>query len=214
MKKIAFALTTMTLSAAFSHSAVTLQFTQPFSTTGGVASNFANAAGVATNGLIWGVIIDVDATGFFTTYDPFTPTSDTTLILGSGGSATTNVLVTSNVNTANNAVSQEFSSGFVPENAGGDGGIGAVTNVAFGGANGVNQGDAFRLVWFDPSGSSAGFVHDGSFVIPADSSTADFSAVFRGADPIRPATGISIVPEPSTLLLSVVGVLALLRRKR
>jgi len=204
----------MAFSTALSYSAVTLQFNQPFSTTGGVASNFANASGVATNGMVWGIIIDTNGSGFQTTYDQFTPTAGSSMILGSGGVATTNLLVTSNVNTANNSSSFELSGAFVQENGGGDGGIGAVTNIAFGGSDGVTQGDAFRLVWFNPSGNSAGFISNGSFVIPADGNTADVSAIFRGADPLRPATGITIVPEPSTLLLSALGALALLRRKR
>lgn len=198
----------------FSQAVVTLQFTQPFTTTGGVAHNFADSAGVATNGLVWGIIIDTNGSGFATTYDQFTPISGMTMTLNSDA-ISTNVLVTSNVNTANNSAFSELNSTtFTPENTGGDGGIGSVTSIALGGANGVTQGDSFRLVWFDPSGLSAGFLDDGSFVIPADGNATDFSAVFRGSDPIRSATGIMIVPEPSAALLGVLGALIMFRRSR
>lgn len=212
--KIISSIIALAASSLASHAAVTLQFSQPFSTTGGVASNFANAAGVATNGMVWGVIIDTTNSGFSSSYDLFTPTSGSIMTLSSGGMATTNVLVTSTLTTSNNVSSSEFSAGFALENPGGDGGISAVTNVPFAGIEGINTGDAFRLVWFDPSGSTAGFVSDASFLIQADGSTFDYSAIFRGSDPIRSATGISIVPEPSALLLSVFGFLALLRRRR
>ncbi|MEP2777609.1 MAG: PEP-CTERM sorting domain-containing protein [Luteolibacter sp.] len=193
---------------------VTLTFNSPFSQTGGVASGFANAASTPMNGLVWGVIVDTDNTGFYTSYDAFTPALNTVTVLGNMGFATTNVLITSQVGTTNLAGQFEFDGSFNQVNEGGDGGLSGVSDIAVDGTNGVNTGDKFRLVWFDPSGNSAGFIDDGSFILPADTSATDYSAIFRGPDAAKPATGIAIVPEPSTLLLSAFGALALLRRKR
>ncbi|MFD2257818.1 PEP-CTERM sorting domain-containing protein [Luteolibacter algae] len=193
---------------------VTLQFIQPFSTTGGVTSNFADASGVAMNGLYWGVIVDTNNTGFGTTYDKLTLSPSLVSTLSTGGTTGSNVLILSNTLTSNTSAFTEFSAQSVPQNPGGVGGIGSITTIELNGSNGVSTGDAFRIVWFDTSGNSAGFLDDSSFKIPTDSATFDYSAVFRGPDPVRAATGITMVPEPSALLLSALGVLGLLRRRR
>lgn len=200
--------------ASTSFATVTLTFNTPFSQTGGVAGGFADFDGNVSNGLIWGIIIDSDNTGFFTDYDPLMLQADTTTVLSRMGMSTTNVLITSDTVTSSLTGQFEFSATNVPENFGGDGGIGGISNIAVDGTNGVNTNDKFRLVWFDPTGNSGGFIDSASFLLPPDTNATDYSAIFRGPDSPKAATGITLVPEPSSLLLSLLGFAALLRRKR
>ncbi len=194
------------LTAIHASATVTINFNNPFA--GGVSSNLADTLGNVSNGLYWGVIVDTDSSGFLTSYDDFTLAQNTTLILGSGGAPTTNVLILADSFTTDTSA---FLEGDVVT-TGGNGGVTAITDTPL--ANGVTTGDAFRLVWFDPSGTEAGFLSDPSFLIPTDGASGDFDSPFVGTDPVRAATGITIVPEPSALLLSAFGVLGLLRRKR
>lgn len=195
------------VAAACSASAtVTLNFNNPFA--GGVSSNLADAAGTVSNGLFWGIIVDTDNTGFSTSYDPVIFAQDTTVILGSGGVMTTNVLLIADSFTSDTSL---FSEGDLVT-TGGDGGVTSIADTPLN--NGISTNDAFRLVWFDPSGNSAGFIDDASFLIPTDGASVEYDSPFLGDDPVRPAIGITIVPEPSALLLSAFGALALLRRKR
>ncbi|MFT3991126.1 MAG: hypothetical protein QM680_06915 [Luteolibacter sp.] len=80
--------------------------------------------------------------------------------------------------------------------------------------NGIQAQNAFLLVWFDPSGTSAGYIEDSSFTLPEDGALQDYDTVFLGEDPVLTATGITFVPEPSSTLLSLLGLLPLLRRRR
>jgi len=114
----------------------------------------------------------------------------------------------------------------------------SLTTVTYGAATGYNGatgtaptvagGQAFALIWFDrgialgsssTSGQKFGLATLGSnstpvFTLPSGTGdTADYSAAFAGADPLKTAN-FSLVPEPSTMLLTVIGGLALLRRKR
>ncbi len=164
-------LTSILLTSA--HGTVTLNFNSAF--VGGVSSNFADAAGTVTNGMFWGVIVDTDNTGFFTTYDPFIVSANSVTILGNNGSASTNVLITS-------ADLTQDTSGFAEGDfitSGGPGGITAVADAAL--ANGVSTGDVFRIVWFDPSNTQAGFLDDATFVIPADGAGVDYDSPFVGS---------------------------------
>lgn len=203
MKSI-FLLALLSLGAQAS---VTLSFNDPF--VGGVSSNLADASGTVSNDLYWGIIIDTAGGGFFSTYDSLTFTPGGHQSLSSEGITTGNVIVFSESLTQTTIF---FSEGdFLT--TGGDGGITSIDSLLY--ENGVAEGLAFRLVWFDSSGLSAGYIDDASFVLPADGDFATYDSVFVGPDEIRAATGITIVPEPSSAaLLSAVGVMALLRRRR
>ena len=68
---------------------VTFQFSLPFS--GGIASNLANASGVVTNGMRWGIIIDTAGNGFANAaanYDAYAPGVGTAGFLSVGGTVT------------------------------------------------------------------------------------------------------------------------------
>ena len=106
------------------------------------------------------------------------------------------------------------------------------------GINGLDQGDGYAFYWFPGStftgsgtevvGNEVGGVNSNTvdplsgtnpMVIPADgvntlSQGAADDLVLGGATPAANLTAVVLVPEPSTLLLSALGVLALLRRKR
>ncbi len=194
---------------------VSLIFNGPSSTQGGVTSNFADRAGTPTNGLIWGIIVDTDNNGFSPTYDLLALSTGQTSPLSINGASSGDVLVTSQFATLDTSGDTEFNSDFTQEiNPGGPGGLGSITSVVIGGPNMITPADTFRLVWFDPDQRSAGFIDDATFVIGADGSNLDYSNIFRGPDPIRPATGITLIPEPSTALLSVLGLGLLVRRRR
>jgi hypothetical protein len=108
--------------------------------------------------------------------------------------------------------------------AGAEGGPGTATSfsgLVLNSALGVNQGDAFGIIWFSrdvtpgsnflPS-SRYGFLAIAGLNLPAEGSNQVYTSLFVGADPVRPAN--LIVPEPSALLLSLLGVLPFLRRRR
>lgn len=181
-------------------------------------SGLANAAGVPSNGLYYGVIVDAAGDGFFGNYSDVSYALGQTYILNSSVTslATDDVLVIAQYQTFDNGA--------------GDGGVYDVgpfdllTGLTGGAA--INTGDAFRLVWI--SGTSVGTLADASFTIPADGALQDYTAPFVGTDPVRTAgfsysgtgaqtTGPGFVigiPEPSAALLGAVGALGLLRRRR
>ncbi len=76
----------------------------------------------------------------------------------------------------------------------------------------------YKIIWFE--GKSAGEVVDATTtygltsttaVLPASNAAAPFPSDFHGANG---NSSIAVVPEPSSLLLSLLGFTALLRRKR
>lgn len=194
------------------YAAVTLQFSVPFSPGSGVANAFALASGIPSDGLFYGVIVDSGGDGFLATYDPVTfavgpANGNIGSLLGSGGIVTDDRLYFAQDLTSDNSLLTEgdFTT------TGGTGGISGLTLDLVGD---VAPGDSFAIVWFDPNGVDAGLLTDPSFIIPSDGAIVDNSAPFIGVDAIKPANTITLVPEPSTLLLSAIGVLGLLRRRR
>lgn len=181
-------------------------------------SGLANAAGVASNGLYYGVIIDAGGNGFTGSYLDIALALDTTYILNSSVTslATDDVLVTGGFQTFESSADGAGSIFTV-------GPFDLLTGLAGGAA--INTGDVFRLVWFD--GGKVGTLADASFTIPADGALQDYTAPFVGVDPVRTAglaysgtaaqstgAGFEIVPEPSSALLGALGALGLLRRRR
>lgn len=204
------------LMAGTSYGASTLQISNPFA--GSIASGFANAAGVPTNGMQWGIIVDTTGNGFSglgSSYDSMALGSTTNAFMSFGGLATDDYFVSSGSVTADSSAALE--SNFTQ--AGGNGTIG---NIAVNYLNGISQGDSFALIWFSSNsaadGARYGFLNIGQ-VMPADNLPAvDMSSPFAGADPARPASntfGAVAIPEPSRLILLGLGFAGLIwRRKR
>lgn len=221
MKKIILA-SLITSFCSFANATVTLTISNP--ATGVFNSLAPSSSATATNGLLWGIIVDADGDGFESgLYEGgWTVSSSLTgvAIPGSTGdlfflAAASNTTVTT---------------------PGGQGGAGSV--VAFNGLNisadplgnaTVNTGDAFAIIWFDSGisiGSSIvagstrfGLYQNAGFVLPSNGNNQSFASLFStaGAEPVRQASltfGGAVIPETSTSLLGAIGALALLRRRR
>lgn len=201
--------------ATASNGAVTISFNSPF--IGGLSSNLANQAGVVSNGLQWGLIVDGTGNGILDFYDAVVTGSG----LFSSSVLTDDFLFLATTTTSDSSQGGAFTEGDFAT-PGGNGGIGT---IAFDLVGSAGAGDAFRIVWFD--GSKLGELADASFILPADGQIVTLDAPFVGVDPTRNAglsylgtaaasngDGITIVPEPSAALLGVVGALGLLRRRR
>lgn len=177
------------------------------------ADNFANGAGVATDGLFYGIIVDTNANGFSSTYTkPGTLELTTSYTLLSGlGASTGDVLIMCDFTTY---------SGDNP------GTIYDIANITLG-INGLASAQSFQVVWFD--GNAIGTLSDASFTLPNDGELKDYPNPFVGTDPVRqaglaysgtsgtstgPGATFVAVPEPSAALLGVIGALGLLRRRR
>lgn len=171
------------LLCAFANATVTIE----------INTQLGDYYGTPTNGLNWGILVDADNNGFA-------------------------VAQSGTISAFNFNLDQLFS-GDDFYFAGGE----TVNSVPYGG-NGVatvlnpitlttdiNTGDQFGIFW--QAGSNYGFVTDSNAIIPADTSTKDYSSYFN-ADPYS-ALG-NIVPEPSNYA-SIIGFvmlsLALLRRR-
>jgi hypothetical protein len=207
-KVLSLALAIVFLSSA--HAATTLQF----SVSPNGATNFANAAGTATNGMAWGVVIATSPSFSSSAYDAFNPSVSG--FLKSGGVATTDYYFATGLSTS--TLTGPFFSG----NEAGAGGITTANAVPTSGDGvaGVVSGDKFALLWLATStavsGDKYGVFTDASFTLPA-SGVNNFSSVFAGPDPIRSASlTIGAAPEPSRAILAAIGLgfLSLRRRRR
>jgi hypothetical protein len=210
------------LAASCSYGAVSINFNNEFDT--GVPQGLSNQSGVATNGLVWGIVVDGSGNGLSTAsaynVPSFVAGSSTILSLAAGNVATDDILYISTSGlTADTSGSTEGNG----TTFGGVGGIYDLASLAL--TNGVGTGDKFYVVWFD--GSKAGTLTDPSFVIPSDGFTVALADPFVGVDPNRSAglayigtsgtstgAGLTFAPEPSSALLGAIGALGLLRRRR
>jgi len=218
MKSKLIATTAFLALAGASMASVTLSFNAAFS--GGVSSNLANQAGVVSNGLFYGVIIDTANNGVLAQYGAIVPALGSSYSLVTTTSTSTDdilILATDTTSNTGTLLEDDF---LTP---GGNGGVLGVADINLSG--GIGAGDKFFLVWLD--GNKAGSLTDASFTIPADGSLVDYGAPFVGVDPVRNAlssyvgtsgtptgVGITFVPEPSAALLGALGALGLLRRRR
>lgn len=188
---------------------------------GGIASNFANAAGTVTNGMRWGIVVDTSNNGFSGSglnYDAYAAGVNTAGFLGAGGVTSDDYFIPSS--------STSFTSNSSPwEDAGAPGHFanGSImddlNDVTL--PNGTSTSAHFAIVWFSDNTSAAnskyGFFTDNSFVVPPDSGAGVYGNVFLGDDPTRSATNtfaVAGVPEPSRMLLAGFGVLGLMMRRR
>ncbi|WP_035609648.1 hypothetical protein [Haloferula sp. BvORR071] len=200
-----------TLSAA--RATVTIVFNDPFDY--GMSSNLANTAGVVSNGMKYGIIVDTTGNGIRGTYDPLALTQGTSVQLTNLGSGTGDFLILANDLTSDTSQGGNLFEGD-STTPGGNGGVSGV-NFTLGG--GVTTGQTFWLVWFDSVTNKGGSLASAEFVVPADGQTVECDQVFLGVDPVRPATSIafyeaSSIPEASSFILGLLGAFGLLRRRR
>jgi len=182
------------------------------------AVNFANFAGTAQSGLVWGVIVDTGADGInyanLAGLQLSTSTSGIQL-----GTSNDYLFVSSNLTTTL-PVNVVFGA-----ESGATGQISDISDIItqVPATNPVSVGQSFTLVWFDSgttqtttlvAGQHYGTLSNALFIIPAGGATQDYSSVFSAnPDPIRSAS-LTIVPEPTFALLGALGGLVLLRRRR
>jgi hypothetical protein len=205
------------LCAGATNAASVIQFYEPYF--GGIADNLANAAGVATNGMRWGIVVDTSGNGFSgggASYDGFASSGTTDGFFGFGGSMSDDYYIAGATTVDATAV---FPSGDFGGSTPGFGSI--VDDLIVNYANGVSANDSFALVWFDSNstavGAKYGFFTHASFVLPTDGNTSSFGTPFQGPDPIRAASNTfagAIIPEPSRALLLLGGVVGLFLRRR
>lgn len=200
-----------TLGGASSYAATTIQFYEPYF--GGIVDNLGNAAGVATNGMRWGIIVDTSGNGFSSTYSAYASGVASAGFFSSDGVATDDYYIPGTL-TVNGSVFAGADNGTTP----GDGSI--LDDLAVNYLNGVSQNDRFALIWFNDNtsetGSQYGFFTDASFILPSDTgATAGYTTPFAGTDPVRAASNtFQAVPEPNRLIVLGFGVFGLILRRR
>ena len=206
--------------AASANATVTLTLSNPAI---GVLNSLApSTSATATNGLLWGIIVDADGDGFEqASYEGGWSVASTLTGFAIPGSSGDLFFLAASNNKTVTAV-------------GGQGGAGSV--VAFNGMNisadasgnpAVNTADKFAVIWFDTgidAGSSIvnnttkfGFYANNNFALPANGANQSYASNFSAAGPesVRQANLTFVgVPETSTSLLGALGALALLRRRR
>jgi len=207
-----------------SEGAMTLQF----ASTTAVLTNLQNSLGQTNQTLVWGIVVDTAgngfssgtyaAAGFNITDNAAAGTAPNGQFLSKfeGGVTTlTDDLLVISTNLMSLSGTGDGSTGFArPTNL-----------VGLNYVNGVTQGDAFGLIWFDYTtktgqapaiGDNYGFLSIPAFVLPADAgSSLSFASNFSGVDVARPANlELLGVPEPSVMLLGALGMFGLVRRRR
>lgn len=224
--------------AGLTQAAVTLQF----SDTTNYLTNFATGAGststtpgaaaasaIATNGsnrMVWGIIVDGGTDGFngasgLTPYKSgFSLAANTsgislsTTTTGLDSVSTNDVLYIAGAVMASNSSALDGSSLNMNR-------LLSFTGLTYSGA--VAQGKSFAIVWFDKTalgGNSTDGLQYGVFAtgltLPADPGTYNLASNFAGGDAVKTQAYAlnTIVPEPSSALLGMVGALGLLRRRR
>lgn len=176
------------------------------------ATNFANRDGTVSNGLVWGLIVST-ADNQFTTGAGFAGAQLGTSLNGTRLYNSDDYFFGSTVLTAQATFADAANPGKIT--------ILNAIQVNVPGTNPVATGNPFAIVWFDPSVTSAnqfisnptfyGILSDPSWVIPAGGATQNISNYFASSpDPVRLA---NIIPEPSSALLGLMGLLAAFRRR-
>jgi hypothetical protein len=233
--KIALALLASAVSA---HSAVSMGF----STGTNAAEGWANSSGSKTATMVWGIIVDTLGDGFdgLSTGNPLNTTVDGGTLFG--GNTTydagftlsgTTALPTGQLLNVGGVASDDrlFISNTAMVLVSGDVRITALNNFSYD-AN-MAAGDKYAIVWFDSTtvgsvvagGSKWGaWFKDGAavnngLIMPADPGSYTTSAGPAGNFGADGAAGtkqanLQFVPEPSSMLLGLLGAVGLLRRRR
>jgi hypothetical protein len=196
----------------------------------GLIAGLADAAGVPTNNMRWGIVVST-TNGTFegvgaNNYDAYASGPTTQGFLSFGGAFTDDYYIPGGL-TQNTSNLDEGNFTFT----GGNGGIANnISGIALTGdiaglglGAGITTGDKFALIWFatnsSASGDSYGILTNPGFVIPSNGNTEDaYLASFEGVDPARPATqtfaGAGVIPEPSRMMLLGFGLVGLFFRRR
>lgn len=180
------------------------------------ATNFANAAGNVSNGLVWGLMISTGNNTFSTFaagYQLSTSLNGTLL------PDTDDYFISSAVLTAQGTTTDLANPGKINILNG--------IQMAVPATNAIVTGNQFAIVWFDSTvtsatqtltgGTSYGLLTNAAWTIPAGGATQNISASFTGSpDPVKLADDFVVtgVPEPTTALLGLLGVAGLIRRRR
>ena len=201
--------------ASAANAAVTLSF----ATGSSKLTHIQNAAGTATGGLRYGIVVDTIGNGFYssgTSYDGFAfPASGTGLFLSQeNGTGTDDYFY-------------NFGTTTIASVAGTDGGNNAVTGTLILNKdlsiseNGISAGDRFALIWFDSLSTADeakyGFLTVVGMNLPANgvSMTNGLAGLFEGTDPVRTASfTLGAVPEPSRALFFGFGLIGVFFRRR
>jgi hypothetical protein len=180
--------------------------------------------------MAWGIVVDTDGSGF-KGLDPLTPYVPSFAIAGSSDPIPLSVTpdgvavipTTNRLYISSNLMNLTTTSG-----DGGAVGLNRITNLSnFNYGDGVNQGDAFMIIWFDalalgnPAAKGTGYgmanVPGAAFrALPADPGTHDFFGGWAGPDEPKSMDMVlgTPIPEPSVAILGAIGLLGLLRRRR
>ncbi len=198
-------------------------FNDPFN--GGISEGLADSLGIPADGLVWGVLTGAPLGGVLTSYDSgFTLEAGSLIELSAGGVPTGHSLfisgagTTASFLTSNTEIDNVFEGDFMTQ--GGVGGIGAIPDIP-----NILANQSFALIWLDrgqsvdssvADGLSFGILEDASFVFSGVGSNTVNGVPFVGEDEPRAANfGVfQTIPEPSAVMLSLLGGLALLRRRR
>jgi len=113
--------------------------------------------------------------------------------------------------------------------------LSANTTSAFAGANGVASqiifnlaaaglagGEKFAIIWFETGaaggtisqGAKYGIITNDAFVVPASEGATVDVVAGRGQSPLGGTTFTYAIPEPSAVLLGLLGAVGLIRRRR
>lgn len=180
------------------------------------ATNFANADGSVSNGLVWGLIFSTGNSTFSVFDNGFVLSTSLngTLIAG-----TDDYFISSAVLTAQGTTTD----------AANPGKINIMNSIQMNvpATNSIVTGTPFAVIWFDSTVTSAtqalgagtkyGILTDPLMVVPAAGATQNVSSLFSTTpDPTKLANGRTVtgIPEPSSALLGAIGALGLLRRRR
>ncbi len=218
--KVLAAAAALFLGTTGAQATVTLQFGSPTIH----ASNWGDTGGGGTTKLVWGILIDSAGNGFLPISDSY---SGQGLSLTAGAYQPLQDNLTHQPTDDLLFLSPALMIPVTNTNDGGVVGQNRITTIAnvpigIGPSHPVDSGDHFMIVWFDSTvlnggsmvGMRFGFFDNPAFVLPSDGATQPFTSIFTGPDALKPMTAKFDTPEPSTLMLSALGALGLIRRRR
>lgn len=179
------------------------------------ATNFANKDGSQSNGLVWGILISTANTSFSLILSSF---QLGTSLNGTRLGQSDDYLIMSPVLTAQGNAGDLANPGKIT----------SLNSIQINDPliNDIQTGDQFAIIWFDSTVTSPtqdliggewyGIMTNAAWVIPAAGATQNISASFATSpDPVKLANdNVVDGPEPSSVLLGLLGALGLFRRRR